>query len=390
MGTVADKLNKVLNTKKAIKQALIDKGVEVKDTDTFASYPDKITEIQTGGGGDMWEQIGYKAPPKFIDDGVKYAKEIYYNWDASITNRNRTFYGDIQLVYFPLVDTSNITSMSMMFYNCSNLQCVPAIDISKVTLMNSLFSDCTSLISLDLSHFNTSNVTNMSSMFYNCNKLTSLDLSSFDTSKVTNMYGMFDNCTKLTSLDISNFDTSNVTDMGNMFGSCSGLTSLDLSSFDTSNVTNMQFMFKYCTNLTSLDLSSFDTSNVTNMNYMFQTCNNLKRIDGYIDWSKISSYPSTFFSTFYGYYNLRYMVIKNIGKTGTTFNFNSDNIQNWGDNTEEIPDARQSLVDTFVNYTYDRVSNGMGSCTIQLYSKIKARLTNDEIAQITAKGFTVT
>ena len=150
-------------------------------------------------------------------------------------------------------------------------------------------------------------------------------------------------------------------------------------------------MYTNCSGLTELDLSSFDTSNVTNMGYMFSGCTKLEKIEGYLDWSKISSYPSSFISSTSSYgYPLRYMVIKNIGKTGTTFNFNQSNIQNWGDNTEEIPDARQSLVDTFVTHTYDRASNGLDACTIQLYSTVKTRLTEEEIAQISLKGFTVT
>ena len=48
MGTVADKLNKVLSTKDAIKAAIIEKGQTVANTDTFASYPDKIRAIVSG------------------------------------------------------------------------------------------------------------------------------------------------------------------------------------------------------------------------------------------------------------------------------------------------------------------------------------------------------
>ena len=48
MGTVADKLNKVLSTKDDIKAAIIEKGQTVADTDTFASYTDKIRAIETG------------------------------------------------------------------------------------------------------------------------------------------------------------------------------------------------------------------------------------------------------------------------------------------------------------------------------------------------------
>ena len=48
MGTVADKLNKLLDTKTAIKNALIAKGQTVKDTDTFASDAGKIQAIRQG------------------------------------------------------------------------------------------------------------------------------------------------------------------------------------------------------------------------------------------------------------------------------------------------------------------------------------------------------
>lgn len=49
MGTTADKLNKVLSTKADIKSAIIEKGVAVSDSDTFASYGNKIRSITSGG-----------------------------------------------------------------------------------------------------------------------------------------------------------------------------------------------------------------------------------------------------------------------------------------------------------------------------------------------------
>ena len=48
MGTTAEKLQKILTTKSAIKQAIINKGVAVSDTDTFASYAEKIGSISSG------------------------------------------------------------------------------------------------------------------------------------------------------------------------------------------------------------------------------------------------------------------------------------------------------------------------------------------------------
>ena len=52
-----------------------------------------------------------------------------------------------------------------------------------------MFSNCFSLISLNLSNFNTYNVTNMSYMFYNCNSLTSLNLSNFNTENINDIDG---------------------------------------------------------------------------------------------------------------------------------------------------------------------------------------------------------
>ena len=65
MSTTADKLNYLISTKNAIKQAIIDKGVNVTDTDTFRSYATKIGEIQSGGG----ELPAYMSAKNFTFDG---------------------------------------------------------------------------------------------------------------------------------------------------------------------------------------------------------------------------------------------------------------------------------------------------------------------------------
>lgn len=53
MATIAEQLTSLANTKTAIKDAIVAKGVSVADTDTFASYADKIGQIETGGGGEV-------------------------------------------------------------------------------------------------------------------------------------------------------------------------------------------------------------------------------------------------------------------------------------------------------------------------------------------------
>ena len=136
-----------------------------------------------------------------------------------------------------------------------------------------------SIISISKWEINTKWVTTMSKMFQGCKSLVSLDVSNFDTSLVQNgMDGMFQDCSSLTSLDVSSFDTGNVTNMSQMFYGCKSLASLDVSNFNTLNVTTMERMFFYCSSLTSLDISSFTTYSVANINRMFYRCTKLNKL----------------------------------------------------------------------------------------------------------------
>ena len=116
----------------------------------------------------------------------------------------------------------------------------------------------------------TENVTDMASMFSDCSNLTTVPL--FDTSNVTDMNNMFYYCYNLTTVPL--FDTKNVTDMRSMFYYCSSLATVPL--FDTKNVTNMASMFSTCYNLATVP--QFDTSKVTNMSSMFNGCSSLEAI----------------------------------------------------------------------------------------------------------------
>ena len=88
---------------------------------------------------------------------------------------------------------------------------------------------------------------------------------------------------------------------------------------------------------------------------------------------------------FYQCAALVYALIKNIGKsTLATYDFSGASV--WGTGGEE---NRQSLIDSLITYSYDRASNGMATATIKLSANTKALLTEEEIAEITSKGFTI-
>ena len=57
MGTISDKLNYLTQTKEAIMNAIIAKGVEVLSSDTFRSYADKIKSITSGDKPIVYDTI---------------------------------------------------------------------------------------------------------------------------------------------------------------------------------------------------------------------------------------------------------------------------------------------------------------------------------------------
>lgn len=193
-----------------------------------------------------------------------------------------------------------------------------------------------------------SGITSMVEMFYGCYSLVVVPL--YNTTNVMNMGSMFKYCSSLTT--IPQLDTSKVTNMSQMFNGCSSLTTI--SQLDTSKVTNMAQMFIYCSSLTTI--SQFDVSSLTNMYLTLSGCT-----------------------------SLQFALIKNIGKsTLTTYDFDRASV--WGTGSEE---NRQSLIDSLITYSYDRASNDMATATIKLSANTKALLTEEEIAQITNKGFTI-
>ena len=97
-----------------------------------------------GGGGSSdldWSAIGYSGTPQVITDGYDYAKQIYDNWDSSITSMSSKYSGENDLVIMPLVDTSNATTFQNCFQNCVRLLEVPKLNTGKCTNFQYTFSE---------------------------------------------------------------------------------------------------------------------------------------------------------------------------------------------------------------------------------------------------------
>ena len=102
---------------------------------------------------------------------------------------------------FSKMDGANAdsTDSAHVFSKCTRVDGLDLLDTSNVTDMSYMFDGALSLVSLDLSIFNTQNVTAMQGMFKNCSDLQEIIASSkFSTNQVTSSDGMFTNCSALT------------------------------------------------------------------------------------------------------------------------------------------------------------------------------------------------
>ena len=443
--SITNKLTYLEQTKEGIKQAIINKGVNVSDSDTFRSYASKIGDIQTGGGSGSdcnvstcWDSLGYNDVPQYLDDAVAYGAQIKDTWDT--VSLSKKFWSDKNLVFFPNVDTSKLSiqggQLYSFFYDCINLQYVPNFsfnastrdlsytffncevlktvkivsDFSNITNMSYMFNGCKKLYEIEgIEDWNTGNVTNMSYMFNECISLPSLNLNKWDLSKASYLNNMFYRCKINGDLIINNQTIKSGASLSNFIDGCTAqkielknwifnatsLSSvfrgadteyLDLSGWDSTKVLAMYQTFRYSSDLVHLNITGWDTSNVRDMQYVIESCTKLEKIDGFLDLTSCDYSTSNYFGI---PSNLHKVVFKNIGYKSAKTAINFSNGSNWGVDTVDIPDAKQSLIDSLITYSFDRASAGYSTHTITLGTQTKAVLTESEIAQITAKGYTI-
>lgn len=310
MGTIADKLQKLLSTKEAIKQAIIQKGVSVDDSDTFFSYADRISEIQGGGGGT--EEFYITDAAYLFYGGARIAEfDKYFERIKDCTSYKYTFGNFSRVSEFDV--KSLLAKCSKNGCDCSNmfdsssytagrtLKNVNEADYSRVTYMNDMFRYCqNNSLAIDIVLKNLEKVEEMDSVFEST-KITSIDLSQANNSICNTLDSAFystkivkltfggltykgiyagaiaQNATTLTEIIWNNFCPSS---LSNAFSGCTALKKVDFADLDSSKLTNVYYTFNRCTALEEVlnaDLGRVTTTSYTNM---FGTTNlpNLKRL----------------------------------------------------------------------------------------------------------------
>ena len=223
--TIQDKLAYLSGTKDAIKQAIIEKGVEVTDTDTFRSYADKITSIQSGGSGTgdcsvaaCFDDIGYTFVPVYIQKGLETAAQFKAAWNPENTTINITEYKD-SIVFFPKIDASNVTILDRVFQETSILM-FPNIDFPSLeendSTFRSTFAKASRLVSIDFGNLGTKTFS-LSNTFENCVNLQRLHVDNGSNVKFNFGPATFNGCKSLSEdieqcniFDFFNYENQNL------------------------------------------------------------------------------------------------------------------------------------------------------------------------------------
>lgn len=200
------------------------------------------------------------------------------------------------------------------------------------------------------------------SSFFRYSKLKQIDFTIFaediDTSEVANMTYMFASCYDLENLNLSNFNTSKTTRMTNMFDNCLKLKSLNLgANFNTTKVNNMSFMFNACPKLEAIP--KLNASGITTISSFCTGSTELVDLGG----------------------------LENLGQAYSTTqsaNYNAYRL-NLSTNNKLTHESLMNVI----NNLYDIATKGCKAQNLQLGAENIAKLTEEEIAIATEKGWTV-
>ena len=278
MATIAEQLTSLANTKAAIKQSIIDKGVQVADTDPFSAYPAKIGQISGGGattkyGVSIDNLLGnvdangvlQELTTEFVFDGTG-IKEI--TQAARGTFAYRFAYLPWQEVRFPnlvaIGDGGTIRQycLGTFSYN-TDFQKRHTVDMPNLETINGQYAaeemfQSSKIETINIPKLTTINGTSAAQNMFSGNNITQVSLPNLTTiSGSSAAISMFDN-NNITSVDLSSLAT--VSGSGacrTMFKGNTGLARVDFPS------------------LVSVEANSFGTSAT---NAIFAGCTGLLEI----------------------------------------------------------------------------------------------------------------
>lgn len=337
-----------------------------------------------------------------IEKDIAYSKTLYYTWNVDSTSLN--FYQNNNLVYPPVVDTSNVTDFTNLFRECNRIVYIPKYNTTKVKNYTSAFA-ATNFTHIDISMWDTTNAEDISSLFSGCKFLEDVDLSKNNWSSLKKANFLVSNCNVLKTVNVTGLVSDKFTSLQEMFGSDMALTTIiGLDTWNVSNVTDFYetfeecrmlsdetlkqvekwkvtkptrftSMFYNCQLLKTLDLSGWRTDTLTNVNSMFTYCRITDlNITGW-NLSMITN-TSNWFSGCYDLVNLQFGY-------DIKYSFSLSN------SSKLTVDSLLSVINGLYNFTGNGETPTSSQGKLTLGSTNLAKLSDEQKAIATDKGWTL-
>lgn len=343
MGTTADKLNKLLQTKAAIKTAIEAKGVTVGDA-KFADYPTKIAAIEGGGGGTgvIEDYLNSQSLGYLIDELLKVVQRSVSNHDTTKT-------------LYQLVGDNN--NGGIIYAN----GCLPPNDNQTVNYQKSLIS----VRNVDFSNWSFTTV-NGREFAFNNNLVEFSGVSTAasgkgitDFSKVATAQMMF----AATSLRDLKVYLPIATNIGSLVSDCSYIKTVTIKTLGQS--VDASYIFNRCYELEEVTL--INELNVTTLQGFCFMCTKLNKINGIIDASGVTN--TNQFLDGSAAKLISEVWIKNLSTS--------------------IYIASPNFTKECCLYMFNNATTVTGNIVVTLNDAVYNNLTADECAILTNKGFTL-
>ena len=365
MSTLQENLDRIKNAKSAIKNAIIQKGIDVTDTEKIETYADKILQIKSGGGTTEIPEFDPDGPLTFyrLDDigdsyvslGPNALSNIEYSTDKTTwktyTSKQKIKLGKGEYVQFKC-NRAEPTSNDNKFYTDGGLynlygkdtsikslnkdktfkrvfSCLNIVDASNFTLdcdysgsivnkYQSSFSYC--ILLTELPKLSKNNYSSFAYMFQGCTSLKRIPNNYLQNSSklYDNCYShMFDGCTGLTTLPSGLLPATTLESYcySHMFDGCTGLTTLPSGLLPATTLASSCYnsMFYGCTSLTTIPNLPATTLASSCYQYMFNGCTGLVETPG--GWILKAQTTATYscYAMFYGCSKLQKIAVSYSG-----------------------------------------------------------------------------
>ena len=305
MATIKENLDRIKNAKSAIKNAIIQKGIEVTDTERIETYADKILQIKSGGGEEIpeFDPNGPLTIYCFDDWGDAYVKfsnnftngKVYYSKDKETWTQYK---GEIlkltkgEFVQFKgsIITTGSnekhFTIKNGLFNLYGNLTSLDSYNtvLSESVFYRSMFSntnlyDCSNL-NFGIEYIQNS-AGNFESMFKNCIYMIHCPKILLPTALISLCYqSMFKGCLSLIKAPELPATTLADSCYESMFDGCISLTTVPNLPATTLADSCYKYMFSGCTGLNTIPSNLLPATTLADScyKYMFYGCSSLTTV----------------------------------------------------------------------------------------------------------------